>query len=1523
LFSSKITLAIALMIAAPLNNVNWWNSTTADFTPAFSNVTFIVFPTATSLLVSFIYSYYCVKKKSKYVKKGASTLKLLLFLFAGIASLSTIFYKRNENSYELLSYSVLAITLMALGGYDYISDEIDSLIIVDGSCFFITLMNVVQLRTNLWIYISPNPEPNDKLDSFLHIILFVLLFLLSLSRCVNNICCCCGGGGGSDNGDTTSSNQVHGAILCEDEANLFQRFYFCWILPMLRIGYAKERLDMNDLPTLASCDEPVDLFKYYINIWKQHCENKNIKNPSLSRVLHQVLGYRFWKAGFLLLLGQTAGICIPILTHELLSILETRENKDEDNNLYVKGGSLEYLIVLTISLSIMSAMQSILTHQFWIVGVRVSMHSQILLQTHVLDKVMNLNHQSRSITTEGEMSNLISSDSTKIATSFWACMIHWGGWCSVGTIVIAMYNLHFLLGYGAYAGVFVILIFMPLSYFLSQRIKVVYKKMMSYRDKRGKVMVENLRAIRVLKAFSAETAAWNDINEVRTLELKWQRYQQLLNIGNIVLSSIGPVLVNAASFLVFSLYGGKVTAAKIFTSLLWFTMLQNSMLRIPNTIISTINVFGSLERLEKFLSLGETKINPRRQFFGERFLNVQNCAFGWYDGNSNTSTSGSGERSDSNNDNSSSNYGENTNIVKTVVKNVTFKASEGDFICLVGPVGCGKSSVLAGLTHNNVCTAGTVEYNGAVAFVTQQPWLRNSSILENIIDFDFQRDHHRHNAVINVDKAKLRHCIEACALQADLDIFPDGIDTLVGSNGVTLSGGQRQRISLARAMYSDADIYILDDVLSAVDGNVGKHIFDNCIVKSLIEKNKIVILATHAEQYIKNSKYISGMYTIDPKTGKFISTKLVKSHNDGEEKYDIEENNNVSTAEKKCEDDDTNGSQFQENKAKRVAEERKKGYVSLQDIKQYVYAFGICTALTLLFLFIVRQLFTIGQQYWLTIWVRSVNPNSTYYVYVYGSLGLILVAVTAISCYFIVVGSISGAKSMHDNAMKALLCSRVTFFDVTPFGVIVNRMLNDISKIDSIMSRAIVGLAMAILQVLSTVGVVIFVTPYVMIIFLIMVWPYYVCGLYYRWSSRELRRLTSTTRSPIMTNFSETVSGMDVIRAYCAQDVTFLRYTDALRANARTYYMSWVANQWVTAVLEAMGVFIIFISTGSAVYLHVFQNGIDPSLIGFCLTYTLTLPGALMWLIRNLATAETELVAVERIVEYSQIEKEDSAVVLSRKRVTNVSDTINRGSLMFIIEDKKEVSLLRDHAAMDDQISPITINSTIEFQNVTMSYRNGLPPVLKNVNFEVKGGQKVAVIGRTGAGKTSIFMALLRFYECAKNGAIYVNNKNIRTGYKDINDYRKHIAYVPQEAILFSGTIRTSLTKNREEEISDKTIWDVLEKVKMKAKVESLQDGLNTEIIDGGTNFSHGERQLLCLARALLNKNASMILADEATASVDNSNEQLIQQVILNLPMTVLYICHRLVNLEQFDLLLMMEDGKVKKLCKPEDRWKK
>ena len=358
----------------------------------------------------------------------------------------------------------------------------------------------------------------------------------------------------------------------------------------------------------------------------------------------------------------------------------------------------------------------------------------------------------------------------------------------------------------------------------------------------------------------------------------------------------------------------------------------------------------------------------------------------------------------------------------------------------------------------------------------------------------------------------------------------------------------------------------------------------------------------------------------------------------------------------------------------------------------------------------------------------------------------------------------------------------------------------------------------------------------------------------------------------------------------------------------------------VTAVLEAMGVLVILISTGGAVYIHLFRNGVDPSLIGFCLTYTLNLPSALMWLIRNLATAETELVAVERIVEYSQIEAEDENVVFSSPKSVCKSDETSEKFSQLMNDDLKSTSLLRNHAAFEGTVDDV-LDGRLEFVNVTMSYRRNLNPVLKKVNFAIEGGKKVAIIGRTGAGKSSIFMALLRFYGCKDGSAIYLNGKNIVSGYQDISEYRKNIAYVPQEAVLLSGTLRTSLTKHctPDQPSNDKLIWDALEKVKMKAKIKSMENGLDTEVVEGGVNFSHGERQLLCLARALLNKRASVVLADEATANIDYSSELLVQQVVLGLPMTVLYICHRLVNLNQFDLVMVMENGEVNKICKPED----
>ena len=1456
------------------DSIRAWVPGASDFDPCFSVVAFTVLPHFIGLFTMFVFLFCPQNGRSTEPLRRPLFSSFFMCLLTGLSALSVLFFKSNQINSNTWGYGIASVCWMVLGLMLYLRNKRRVHIFLDGFAPVAFIFSLAPLRTALWDALLPG-EGGDIPVAVATACFSICVFLTTLSRC----CCCCRcistrlpnrtaheyqGLEGTLNSSRGSlrqtflleANGVDSEYTgSEDDAGLFQQLYFSWITTLLSTGFKAKKLSMKDLPISAACDNPDALHEKFVQEWRAELAF-NKQRPSLARVLHRQMWFRFWLSGLFLGIGLMGTFLVPLFTHALLVKLEDR---DVEENVYEKGGTFEYSMLLVIALSFMSAVQSIFTHQFWIMGVRVCMHTQIVLQAEVFAKSTRLSHSSRSKTPEGQMSNLLASDASRIATSFWVPMFHWGTWCSVLGTGVSLYFLFLLLGNAAFGGLAVICLFLPSSYFTSKYMKQSYKKLMTFRDARVAAVVEHLRAIRLVKAFVSENLAWNDISTCRENELKWQKQQQVLGISNIVLAGVGPVLTNVVSFSLYSCFGGEITAAKIFTALLWFNILKASISRFPGAIMSTVGSMASLKRLEEYFSLDElVPLKPPLHIGGNAIgIQASNASFQWIPQ----------ER-----------LGDNENATfaadakKATVRGVSIRAQKGDLFCVVGPVGSGKSTILAGLTNNIPCTAGTVEVTGRKAFVGQSPWLRTATIEENICDFGLngeQTNHHRLHAVV-----------DACALQPDIDSFSNGLQTLVGSDGVTLSGGQRQRIALARALYSDADVYVLDDVLSAVDAHVGAHIFQNAIIAELKLKGKVVVMATHAIGYL-NSPHVTGIYalskdgqfkeysTVIPQQRSWIPTGTVDA---GQPAANTHEESNDAAREGAGEDQ----------------EKQVQGYVSFGDLRLYCEKFGWTYSMIVCILFCFRQALNVGQQYWLTMWVNESASRGTFYMVVYAAFGVALVVLLGWQSYIVVLGSIQGAKRMHNIAMKRVILAKLQFFDTTPFGRIVNRMINDIANIDSNMASALVTVFSILLQTVSIIAIVSATTPLVIILFFLLLWPYHICGQYYRWSSRDLRRLTSISKSPVITSFSEVVRGMPVVRAFCAEHTLHTRFKTCLKQNAMAYFSSWAANQWVTAVLELMGISVIFVSTMAAAILHLRYRTLSPAIIGMVLTYTLQLPSLMMWLVRNLATAETELIAVERVSEYARLPQESDNIV-DRKR--------NQRPLI--------VNRARDGPK----------SGKLELKNLTMRYRPDLEPALRNISLNIDAGAKVAVVGRTGAGKSSLLLALMRFYDTDKSSSISIDG-NVSTAMEGLYSTREDIAYVPQEAHLLSGTLRESLQSlsgtvgNRATGMGDSSIWKALKIVKMDHVVRNLTDGLETKISDGGSMFSQGERQLFCLARALL-RPALLLVADEATASVDTDSETMVQDVILGLPVTVLYICHRTSRLNEFDKILTLENGQV------------
>ncbi|KAM4765363.1 multidrug resistance-associated protein 1 isoform 9-T9 [Cyanocitta cristata] len=895
-----------------------------------------------------------------------------------------------------------------------------------------------------------------------------------------------------------------------------------------------------------------------------------------------------------------------------------------------------------------------------------------------------------------------------------------------------------------------------------------------------------------------------------------------------------------------------------------------------------------------------------------------------------------------------------------------------------------KSAYLAAMaTFTWVCAP----FLGSVAYVPQQAWVQNATLEDNII---FGRE---------MSESRYKRVIEACALLPDVEILPSGDKTEIGEKGVNLSGGQKQRVSLARAVYCNADVYLLDDPLSAVDAHVGKHIFEKVIGPKGILKNKTRVLVTHAVNYLPQMDTIlvmtdgeiseMGSYQeLLQQDGAFA--EFLRTYANAEQTMENSDTNSPSAKEgkpiengvlvneapgklmhrsssRKCssrhlehphkhsstwphpgpslaEQDkvcwweyitrvhtrwicavggpvsvcvgaapgtwqlnlwgcsptpgwqlsnsstysrDTGKPQHQSSTAelqKPLAEKNswklmeadtaKTGRVKATVYWDYMKAIGLFMSFLAIFLFMCNHIASLASNYWLSLWtddpvINGTQQNTTLRLGVYGALGISQgIAVFGYSMV-VSIGGIFASRHLHLNLLHNVLRSPMSFFERTPSGNLVNRFSKEIDTIDSTIPPIIKMFMGSTFNVIGACIIILLATPIAAVIIPPLGLVYLFVQRFYVATSRQLKRLESVSRSPVYSHFNETLLGVSVIRAFEEQK-RFIKQNDMkVDENQKAYYPSIVANRWLAVRLEYVGNCIVLFA---ALFAVIARNKLSAGLVGLSVSYSLQITAYLNWLVRMSSELETNIVAVERVKEYAEMEKEAE----------------------WSIEQTAPASSWPEEGK-------------VEFRGYGLRYREDLDLVLKNINVTINGGEKIGIVGRTGAGKSSLTLGLFRINEAAE-GEIIIDGINIaKIG---LHDLRFKITIIPQDPILFSGSLRMNLDPF--DQHSDEDIWRSLELAHLKNFVSSLPDKLNHECAEGGENLSVGQRQLVCLARALLRKSKILVL-DEATAAVDLETDKLIQSTIKSQfeECTVLTIAHRLNTIMDYTRVLVLERGEV------------
>ncbi|KAF9914919.1 hypothetical protein BX616_007298 [Lobosporangium transversale] len=1364
----------------------------------------------------------------------------------------------------------------------------------------------------------------------------------------------------------------------QQQANLFYQFSFAYYGRIISLG-ASRPLTGDDLinmdPPKLRTKPNYDLVAAF---WEQAKTNAARKQKKPSFFWAVLRAYKKETAFMLLvrLVGFSMLYASPLLFGQLLRFIE-------DYSTAVQEGRAPP--PLKIGLAITATML--------LSNIELGIQARAATVAMIYRKALKLSPKARQSSTLGEITNHMAVDAEKWieASTYLPLLI------SVPfELTIAIYLLYRLLGWSFVAGLAVFAILVPIQTKMAAFMNGFQDDQLKWMDSRLRLMTELFSNIKIVKLYHWEMPFRKKIDALRAKELKALKgLATIRSLLTIVFSSV-TLLMALFTFWVYSTVGGpnmtpgKMTSEVVFVSIALFGIMNRPLGLVAHMISKAIAVNVAMKRIQKFLLMEEIDTTTVRRYSrqppssdgsqGQRdpalAIDIQNGTFAWekpaesaIDDSARTTETYEGERQPL-----LANTARNLPTVRPTLSNITLQIAEGSLTAIVGRIGQGKSSLLAAVMGEmyKVALEGVVAVYGDIAYVPQQAWIINATVRDNIL---FGKP---------FDQEKYDRIIYAAGLQPDLKILAAGDMTEIGERGINLSGGQKQRVSLARAAYQDADIYLLDDPLSAVDAHVSQHLWQNLVGPEGLLRNKTRLLVTHGIHHLEHVDQIvllkggtiseKGEYQqLMKERGAFyqlikdFSTqgkKKRKSNSTSNSKHstlrelllgkkdtnkngdntaateesiasanssisnvdiysdsegDASERNTIAEepiASKARED----GIQETDDSGELIADEKMEvGRVSWKILSIYAQAASYRNAMFCIILFILAEGCHIGTNFWLRYWISDTEDRekqgqeprpASYYLIGYGQLVALYMCLDVIVNYVTeVVCGIRASKILFDRLLTRVLRLPMSFFDVTPMGRIVNRFSSDIDAIDTQLPEEWNDL----FAFMSIIGGTLFVIAYSTPIFLVAIPPlmmvYFGIQYYFIKSSSSLKRLNSVSKSPLYQHFSESLTGVSTIRVMRGLQERFIHQNEQREdVIVNRYYAYNLNNRWLQIRLESLGAITVYIAATLAV---MNADKLDPSLVGLALSYALNMIGFINYLVRTVNEIQNILVSVERVDEYSQ--KPTEAPV------------------------ETDVHLPPNWPA----------EGRVVFKDYSARYREGLDLVVKDVSFTVEPRESVGIVGRTGAGKSSLTLALFRIIEAADSywarasdpsndgslpvdhqvymnagsgGSIEIDGVDISTlGLKDL---RQHLSIIPQDPTLFAGTVRENLDPF--EECTDKDLWEALERAHLKNYISSLAGGLSFEVAQNGENFSVGQRSLICLARALLRKTKVLVL-DEATAAVDVETDDLIQKTIRMefKDRTILTIAHRIKTVMDSDKILVLEKGRVQEYESPKELLKR
>ncbi|XP_071508424.1 ATP-binding cassette sub-family C member 4-like [Diadema antillarum] len=1244
-------------------------------------------------------------------------------------------------------------------------------------------------------------------------------------------------------------------------ANPISKLFFSWARPIFKSAYKKKTVVPSDLYECLPEDSSDTLGGRLERNWKKEEENvAKGKRASLTRAMFKTFGFTYCLYGILFMWEEGLRLIQPLLLKwltEYFSVDSTVSTRDA--YLYAMGLGLSALLLAFV-------------HGVNFFGIqRLGMQSRVALCTLMYKKTLKLNNSSLRMTTAGQVNNLMTNDVNRFDQLYVFLHYLWLGPVQAGVV---LWLLWLEIDYRSLPGYAIMIFLIPLNVALGKLFTQLRRKTAAFTDQRVAVMTEVITAMRVIKMYAWEKPFGELIKKIRSNEVK-----KIINASyplafNVTLGLFGNRLLDVGMVIFYALTSDTIRTASIFAIVSYCNSLRVSFMRMfPRSIQFRSECLVSLGRIEKYLLLEEK--DPEQAARNDEGLArddgivAEELTCSWEE-----------------------------DMEMTQLKDVTFTVKKEKLLAVVGPVGAGKSSLLMAVLKELPALSGSIKTQGRIAYASQQPWVFGGTVRDNIT---FGRDH--------VER-KYRSIIRVCALTTDIKQLPDGDMTMVGERGVTLSGGQKARINLARALYDDADIYLLDDPLSAVDSEVSRHIFEKCIMEYLADKPRILV--THQLQFLSAADQIlvlkeghmEAVGTLSELHEKGVEfSRLMQQpeteDSDSDDEADTSDVPLARVASGSFKRSSSSHRSSTKEKAKTKTsklfkdEATVKGDITYATYLKYFIAGGNTFSLFWMMLFLFgAQVIYLMADYWLGYWAdteearannvpvdnypifKNVNLTTEQSAGVYGGLigGMMFFGIIRAFITFRIM--IRAARNLHNLMFASVTRSPVLFFDTTPTGRIQNRFTKDIGIMDDQLPLTFFDFLQISLQIIGTVLITVIISYYTIIaavpLFIVLIF----LTRYALLSTTAIKRLDGTARSPVFSHTTSSLQGLWTIRAYQKEkdfEHQFYNYQDR---HSEAWFMYIATNRWFGLRLDLIVVCFTATVAFSCVPLSAVLGAGQVALM---LTNCVGLGTIFQFCVRQSALVENQMTSVERVMEYTKLQPEGP---LEKPDVKPPPGWPPKGA--------------------------------ITFDGLSLAYSKDTPRVLKDISCEIKPKEKIGIVGRTGAGKSSLITALFRLAEPV--GGLQLDD--VQTTELGLHDIRKKISIIPQDPVIFTGSLRRNLDPFAA--YSDVALWSALEDVQLHQAVKENPAKLEMEVGEGGSNFSVGQRQLVCLARAILKKNKVLIL-DEATANVDPRTDSLIQETIRSKfqNCTVLTIAHRLHTIMDSDRIMVLDAGELIEMDHP------